>query len=198
MVFDRRPSFLYLQPMNKTSVINHSLEAKIKSLIRDIPDFPKKGIIFKDITPILLNHELCSEIVEEFITRLPNKSIDVICAVESRGFFFGTLLANRLQLPFVPIRKEGKLPGDTISYTYDLEYGTSTIEIHDGVLKPGNKVLLHDDLLATGGTILAAMELIQKQRAEVVVVSFLVSLEFLEGRKKLKNKNAEIISLTNY
>ncbi|GIV34214.1 MAG: hypothetical protein KatS3mg031_1749 [Chitinophagales bacterium] len=184
--------------MNKMSSFNHSLETRIKALIRDIPDFPKKGIIFKDITPILLHPDLCTEIVDEFIRRLPATPLDAICAVESRGFFFGTLLANRLQLPFIPIRKEGKLPGDTISYTYDLEYGTSTIEIHEGVLKPGNKVLLHDDLLATGGTISAAMELISKQGAEVAAVTFLVSLEFLNGYRKLKSKNAQIITLSRY
>ncbi len=178
--------------------VKTDIESRIKSCIKNIPDFPKKGIMFKDITPILLDHELCTAIVEEFVRRLPGNSIDVICAVESRGFFFGTLLANRLKLPFIPIRKEGKLPGDTISYTYDLEYGTSTIEIHDGVIKPGSKVLLHDDLLATGGTITAAAELIQKQKAEVAAVTFLVSLEFLDGHARLKKKTPNIISLARY
>ena len=176
---------------------NHTLESRIKALIRDIPDFPKKGIIFRDITPVLLDYNLCSDIVDEFLRRLPSVP-DVVCAIESRGFFFGMLLANRLKLPFIPIRKEGKLPGDTISYTYNLEYGTSTIEIHDGVLKPGDKVLLHDDLLATGGTVLAAMELIQKQKAETVAVSFLVSLEFLDGPRMLKKKNPNVIALAKY
>ena len=184
--------------MQKAETINSTLESRIKSLIRDIPDFPKPGILFRDITPILLDNELCSEIVDEFISNLPSESLDAICAIESRGFFFGTLMANRLKLPFIPIRKKGKLPGDTISYTYDLEYGTSTIEIHDGVIKPGNKILLHDDLLATGGTIMAAMELIKNQKAEVAAVTFLVSLEFLDGAKKLKKKNSNIIALAKY
>ncbi len=184
--------------MSTANTSSTAIETRIKSLIRDIPDFPKKGILFRDITPVLLDSELCSDIVEEFLRRLPSDSIDVVCAIESRGFFFGTLLANRLKLPFVPIRKEGKLPGDTISYTYDLEYGTSTIELHDGVLKPGNKILLHDDLLATGGTILAAIELIERQKASVSAVSFLVSLDFLQGGKKLKQKNQNIISIVNY
>lgn len=178
--------------------VKTDIELRIKSHIRDIPDFPKKGIMFKDITPILLDHELCSAIVDEFIRRLPGNSIDVICAIESRGFFFGTLLANRLRLPFVPIRKEGKLPGDTISYTYDLEYGTSTIEIHDGVIKPGSKILLHDDLLATGGTIMAAIELIKRQKADVAAVTFLVSLEFLDGPERLKKKISNVIALAKY
>ncbi len=184
--------------MQIAEALNTALESRIKSHIRDIPDFPKPGILFRDITPVLLDHELCSDIVDEFLSRLPSVSLDAICAIESRGFFFGTLLANRLKLPFIPIRKKGKLPGDTISYTYDLEYGTSTIEIHDGVVKPGNKVLLHDDLLATGGTIMAAMELIKNQKAEVAAVTFLVSLEFLDGPKKLKRKNPNVISLAKY
>jgi len=182
----------------QTHSSNHTLEKRIKSLIRDIPDFPKKGIIFRDITPVLLDHHLCSDIVDEFIRNLPSGQIDAVCAIESRGFFFGMLLAHRLKLPFIPIRKEGKLPGDTISYTYDLEYGTSTIEIHDGVVKPNSKVLLHDDLLATGGTIMAAIELIEKQKAEVAAVTFLVSLEFLDGPKKLKKKNPNLIALAKY
>lgn len=184
--------------MQKKDTINGTLEARIKSLIRDVPDFPKPGILFRDITPILLDYDLCSAIVDEFIERLPTVSFNAICAIESRGFFFGTLLANRLKLPFIPIRKKGKLPGDTISYTYDLEYGTSTIEIHNGVIKPGNKILLHDDLLATGGTIMAAMELIQTQKAEVAAITFLVSLEFLDGSKKLKKKNLNPIALAKY
>ncbi|HXH18067.1 MAG TPA: adenine phosphoribosyltransferase [Chitinophagales bacterium] len=184
--------------MQKPEIFNATLESRIKSLIRNIPDFPKPGIIFRDITPVLLDYELCNAIVDEFLGRVSALSLNAVCAIESRGFFFGTLLANRLKLPFIPIRKEGKLPGDTISYTYDLEYGTSTIEIHDGVLKPGDRVLLHDDLLATGGTIMAAMELIQKQQAEVAAVAFLVSLEFLEGPKKLKKKNPNVIALAKY
>lgn len=184
--------------MQKTDTLNITLESRIKSLIRDVPDFPKPGILFRDITPILLDHGLCSAIVDEFINKLPPVTFDAICAIESRGFFFGTLLANRLGLPFIPIRKKGKLPGDTISYTYDLEYGTSTIEIHNGVIKPGNRILLHDDLLATGGTILAAMELIKNQKAEVAAVTFLVSLEFLDGPNKLKKKNPNVIALAKY
>jgi adenine phosphoribosyltransferase len=158
---------LYLcAAMQNTETLNGVLESRIKSIIRDIPDFPKKGILFRDITPVLLDFDLCNDIVDEFISRLPAVSFNLVCAVESRGFFFGMRLANRLKLPFVPIRKAGKLPGDTISYTYDLEYGTSTIEIQDGVIKNGDKVLLHDDLLATGGTILASMELIKQQKAK--------------------------------
>ena len=180
------------------STVNATLESRIKANIRDIPNFPKPGILFRDITPVLLNHELCSEITEGFIERLNGVPVDAVCAIESRGFFFGILLAQRLKLPFVPIRKKGKLPGDVYSYTYDLEYGTSTIEIHREALKRDANVLMHDDLLATGGTVLAAMELIEKMKAKVAAVSFLVTLEFLEGQKKLSGKNVPVISLAKY
>lgn len=173
------------------------IEDQIKSVIKDIPDFPKPGVVFKDITPILLQPELCNDIVDEFLARF-DFDIDVICGIESRGFFFGMPLAQKLQVPFVPIRKEGKLPGDVISYSYDLEYGSSTIEIHDNVLTPGQKVLLHDDLLATGGTAAAAASLIKQQGAEVAGISFLVNLKFLEGERKINNYTDNIIALAEY
>ncbi|MEX0812427.1 MAG: adenine phosphoribosyltransferase [Chitinophagales bacterium] len=173
------------------------IEQKLKNLIRDIPDFPKEGIVFKDITPLLLDPVVCREIVDAFIEQL-DEEVDVVCAVESRGFFFGPMLAARLDVPFIPIRKKGKLPGTTISYSYDLEYGSATIEMHNGVLKPGQKVLLHDDLIATGGTVMASIELIKRQRAEVVAAAFLVSLEFLDGVKQIRNQVPHIISLAPY
>ena len=173
------------------------IEERIKQAVRDIPNFPKQGIVFKDITPILLNPELCSDIVDEFIDKMNNVHLDYICGIESRGFFFGLMIANRLGVPFVPIRKEGKLPGDTISYSYDLEYGSSTIEIHDGVIKKGSKVMIHDDLLATGGTAKAAYELVKSQGAEVVSFSFLVNLSFLNGADKIKS-NGKLISLVDF
>ena len=173
------------------------IEQKLKKIIRDIPDFPKPGIIFKDITPILLNPEVCDEIVDSFIEKL-SQPIDVVCAVESRGFFFGPLIAQKLAVPFVPIRKEGKLPGDTYSHSYDLEYGSATIEMQQGSLKEGQKILLHDDLVATGGTIMAAIELIERQKAVVGSAAFLVSLEFLDGVKTLRRKIDNTITLVEY
>lgn len=173
------------------------IEQKLKNLIKDIPDFPKPGIVFKDITPLLLDPVVCEEIVQEFINRLDD-DIDVVCAVESRGFFFGPMIASQLKVPFVPIRKKGKLPGATISYSYDLEYGSATIEMHSGILKPGQKVLLHDDLIATGGTVIASMELIKQQKAEIVAAAFLVSLDFLDGVKQVKQKVPKVISLASY
>lgn len=138
------------------------LEAHLKEIIRDIPDFPQPGIIFKDITPVLKDQALCSQIVDAFVDRLGHMEIDVIAGIESRGFLFGMMLANRLNVPFIPIRKQGKLPFKTISESYKLEYGQATIEVHEDAFPAGTKVLLHDDLLATGGTVVAASKLIQK------------------------------------
>jgi adenine phosphoribosyltransferase len=174
-------------------VIDH----RIKSAIRDVPDFPTPGILFKDITPILLDPTLCRDIVEEFVHRLTEKP-HIICAVESRGFFFGTLLAARLAIPFIPIRKKGKLPGDTVEYSYDLEYGSATIEIHKGVLKPGDKVLIHDDLIATGGTVCAAAELVKMEGGTVSAFSFLVDLSFLNGKQRLLKYSENVVALVEY
>jgi adenine phosphoribosyltransferase len=174
------------------------IEFEIKKAIRNIPDFPKKGIDFKDITPILLDAELCNNILNEFVERLKGQKFDYLCAIESRGFFFGTLLANKLQIPFVPIRKEGKLPGDTARFHYDLEYGSATIEIHKDLIRKGANILLHDDLLATGGTAYAASELIKSLGANVGAVSFLVNLSFLDGKKKLEGITNNIFYLAEY
>src|SRR3954469_4358630 len=132
-----------------------SLVAEIKSAIREVPDFPKQGIMFKDITPILENQELCSRITEDFISKLPQRP-DAVVGIESRGFLFGFLMANKLNVPFILVRKAGKLPYTTISHEYALEYGTSKIEMHSDSLKKGMNIVVHDDLLATGGTAEAA------------------------------------------
>jgi len=129
-----------------------NLEQNIKSAIRDVPDFPKLGIMFKDITPIFENQELCSQIVDGFINSMNGNKPDAIVGIESRGFLFGLLLANKLNVPFVLIRKAGKLPYKTVSFEYNLEYGSAKIEMHEDSIKKNWKVLIHDDLLATGGT----------------------------------------------
>lgn len=178
-------------------VSTHMIESRIKAAVRDIQDFPKPGILFKDITPILLDNELVGAIADEFASRV-DFEVDVMCAVESRGFFFGTLIAERLGIPFIPIRKQGKLPGDTIAYSYDLEYGSATIELHKGHLIPGQRVLIHDDLLATGGTVAASSELVKREGAEVAGFSFLVNLSFLDGETKIKPYSSNIISLATY
>jgi adenine phosphoribosyltransferase len=175
-----------------------TLEQKIKSIIRDVPDFPKKGIIFKDITTILKNPDLCGEIVNEFIEKLKGTKVDAIVSTESRGFFFGFLLANKMRLPLIPLRKPGKLPYKTISCEYELEYGTACVEMHVDALEKGWNVLVHDDLLATGGTAEASAKLIRQQGARVAGFAFLLELDFLNGRKKLERYSQNIVSLVRY
>jgi adenine phosphoribosyltransferase len=174
------------------------ISTKLKSSIRDIPDFPKPGIIFKDITPIFKDQQLCSEIIAAFIDRLKDVEIDSVAGIESRGFLFGLMLANRLNVPFVLIRKVGKLPHKTVQQVYELEYGSATIEIHADAFKPGQKILIHDDLLATGGTVEAASKLIRALGGEISGYCFLISLDFLNGREKLQTFSTKIVTLVNY
>ncbi len=153
--------------------------------IRDIPDFPKKGILFKDITPLLRDAEAFSGAIEALARQHERDSIAAVAAIESRGFILGGALAARLGAGFIPIRKPGKLPHQTHSETYSLEYGTGALEIHRDAVNDGDRVLVIDDLLATGGTARAAVNLVRKARGTVVAVSFLVELGFLNGRSKL-------------
>jgi adenine phosphoribosyltransferase len=171
---------------------------KLDKAIREVHDFPKPGINFKDITTLLLNPELSTEIVDAFIERLKGKKIDAIVGVESRGFLFGFLLANKMKIPFVPIRKVGKLPGETLKFKYDLEYGSAEMEVHKSDVKEGWNVVVHDDLLATGGTACAASELIQQLGAKVAAFAFVISLDYLKGNEKLEKYSKEIISLKRY
>lgn len=168
----------------------------IESYIRDIPDFPKKGIIFKDITPLLNNAQARNEVLKQFKANLPDVKIDKVVGVESRGFFFGVLLAQELGAGFVPVRKKGKLPFDTISAAYELEYGTDNLEIHTDAIQKGENILIHDDVLATGGTIKAVTELVEKLGGNIVQLSFLIELGFLNGREKIKNYKTH--SILNY
>ncbi len=174
-----------------------TLEAKIKTAIRDVADFPKPGIMFKDITPIFENQTLCNEIVDGFVSVIGPKP-DAIIGIESRGFLFGLLLANKLNVPFILVRKSGKLPYKTISYEYDLEYGTAKIEMHIDSLKKDWNVLIHDDLLATGGTAAAAAHLVEQQGAKVSGFTFVVGLEFLNGKDKLIKHSNNITCLAQY
>lgn len=174
------------------------IEKKLGATIRDIIDFPKPGIVFKDITPILQDPALCREVVNAFVEQLKGVELDVVVGVESRGFFFGMMLAERLNLPFIPIRKPGKLPYVTIQQSYDLEYGSSTIEIHKDAFSKGSRVLLHDDLLATGGTIIAASKLIEQMGGSVSAITFVISLDFLGAKKHLESYCNKIISLISY
>ena len=174
------------------------ISQKIDLAIREVPDFPKPGINFKDITTLLLDPQLSSEIINAFIERLKDKKVDAIVGVESRGFLFGFLLANKMRIPFIPIRKVGKLPGETLTYKYDLEYGSSEVEVHKSDIKKGWNIVVHDDLLATGGTACAAAELMQELGAKVAAFSFVISLDFLNGNEKLEKYSKEIISLKRY
>lgn len=158
---------------------------QIKQAIRDVPDFPKKGIVFKDITPVLGDANLLAVTIRQLAGLADGLHIDAVCGIEARGFIFGSALARELNVGFVPVRKPGKLPYSVYTQSYDLEYGTDTIELHTDAFKPGAQVLLVDDLLATGGTAQAAIKLIEKCGAVVPLVAFLIELSFLEGRKKL-------------
>ncbi|MEO6305255.1 MAG: adenine phosphoribosyltransferase [Bacteroidia bacterium] len=174
-----------------------NLQEAIKQTIRDIPDFPKPGIIFKDITPLFYDQKLCTRIVDEFIAKMDVKP-DAIVGIESRGFLFGFLVANKLDIPFVLVRKVGKLPYKTVSVEYDLEYGTSKIEMHEDALKKGWNVIIHDDLLATGGTAEAAGNLVKKLGANVLGFNFVIGLDFLNGEKKLNNHSKNITCLVHF
>ena len=157
----------------------------LKETIRDVPDFPKKGIIFKDITTLLKDAASYREAVDALVRSVKSKDSDLIVGIESRGFIFGSVVAYQLGIGFAPIRKKGKLPAKTQSVTYALEYGEDTIEIHEDAISSGTKVLIVDDLLATGGTAQAVVQLVEKLGGSVVGLAFLIELDFLHGRKKL-------------
>lgn len=175
-----------------------SVSSRVEGAIRNVPDFPKPGIMFKDITPVLENPVLCRDVIAEFAQRLSHLEIEAIAGVESRGFLFGMPLAIHMEVPFITVRKKGKLPYKTVSYSYDLEYGSAEIEVHQGSVKPGSKVMIHDDLLATGGTAAATAELIRSQGGVVVAFSFLVELSFLAGAAKLNKYKSHIENIVSY
>jgi adenine phosphoribosyltransferase len=168
----------------------------LKNKIRVIEDFPKKGISFKDITTLLQDGEAYKYAIDLCIKKVENKEYDVIVGPEARGFLIGAPMAYAAKKAFVPVRKPGKLPFETIKYEYKLEYGTDVLEIHKDAIKPGQKVLIVDDLLATGGTILSTIKLIEELGGEVVGVLFLIELTFLDGRDTLKGY--DVISLIEY
>ncbi len=175
-----------------------TLTERLNASIRDVKDFPKPGIIFKDISPIMLDASLSNDLLDQLVLNYQNKNISAIAGIESRGFLFGYPLAMRLGIPFILIRKEGKLPYNKIAHSYDLEYGSAVIEIHEDALSKGDRILIHDDLLATGGSADAAAQLIKKCGGEVVGFDFLVGLDFLNGREKLMTHSSNIQTLINY
>lgn len=168
----------------------------LKKIVRDIPDFPKPGIIFKDITPLLQNPDAFQQIIQELAERYRNKPIDVIVGIESRGFLFGSVLAFVLKKSFAIMRKKGKLPYTTVSYTYQLEYGDDTIELHEDAIPKGSRVLIIDDLLATGGTAGAAAHLVEKMGGIVEEFAFVIELDFLKGKEKLGGR--PVFSILHY
>jgi adenine phosphoribosyltransferase len=168
----------------------------LKQFIRDVPDFPKKGIVFKDITTLLKNPDALKLTLNILYDKVKDMKIDKVVGIEARGFIFGAILAEKLNAGFVPARKPGKLPAAVTKQSYELEYGTDTIEIHKDAISKGDRVLLHDDLLATGGTAKAACELIEKLGGNLVQTLFIIELDFLNGREKLKNYKVD--SLINY
>lgn len=168
----------------------------VQNFIRDIQDFPRPGISFKDITPLLSDHEASERCLGLLISTLSERHIDKVVAIESRGFFYGTLLAQRLKAGFVPVRKPNKLPFTTISETYALKYGTDTLEMHTDAIKKGDRVLIHDDVLATGGTAKAACDLVTRAGGIIVQCNFIIELEFLEGRQRISDR--EVFAVVKY
>lgn len=169
---------------------------RLRTAIRDVPDFPKPGILFKDITPLLQNAELFKSSIERLAGPFRKKGISHVASIESRGFIFGAPVAYILGAGYIPVRKKGKLPFKTLSHTYELEYGTDTLEMHSDSLTAASRVLIIDDVLATGGTAHATCQLVQKLKAKVAGLSFVIELEFLHGREKLRGY--EVTSLLRF
>ena len=172
------------------------MSEELKTLIRNIPDFPKKGIVFRDITTLLSAGPEFARVVDRLAEECSKKNPEAILAMESRGFILGGALSYRLEIPFVPARKPGKLPWKTASEDYELEFGNATLEVHTDAVAPGERVVIVDDLLATGGTALAAAKLVEKLGGEVAGFVFLIELEFLKGRDRLKEY--DLFSLVKY
>jgi adenine phosphoribosyltransferase len=168
----------------------------LKQLIRTVPDFPKPGILFYDITTLLKDKAGFAQLIDAFAAYYIGKEIDLVVGIEARGFIFATALAYRLNAGFVPVRKPKKLPAETIKVTYDLEYGTDTLEIHRDAIQPGQKVIIVDDLLATGGTMQATVKLVQQLGGEIVGLGFAIELDFLKGAKKFPK--VDVFSLLHY
>ncbi len=162
---------------------------KVKAAIRDIPDFPVEGVVFKDITPALSDPELFRASIDLFVDRHKDSGITKVVGIDARGFIFSGAMADRLGIGVIPVRKKGKLPHQTYEKEYDLEYGTATLAVHQDAFEQGEKVAIVDDLLATGGTAAATAELVEKAGGEVVEIDFLVELKFLKGREKLTGYN---------
>lgn len=175
-----------------------NIQDRVSKAIRDVADFPKPGILFKDITPIMLDAALSKDLIEHLSAQYRDSKLDAVAGIESRGFLFGFPLAIALGIPFIMIRKQGKLPYDKVSHAYDLEYGSSVIEMHSDAIQSGDRVLIHDDLLATGGSAEAGALLIKKCGGQVAGFNFLVELSFLNGAAKISTQSNNIHSIISY
>tara|TARA_B100001248_G_scaffold256110_1_gene236702 strand:+ start:888 stop:1418 length:531 start_codon:yes stop_codon:yes gene_type:complete len=171
---------------------------KIKNAIRTIPNFPIDGIMFRDVTTLYSNSEVMKEVIKLTCDYWKNKGLTIIAGIEARGFITGSIIANQLSLPFVPIRKQGKLPYDKLSQDYELEYGKASIEIHSDALNDNDNVLIVDDLIATGGTALASIELVKKLNGNISGCSFIIDLPELGGKEKIENKGIEVQALCSF
>lgn len=171
---------------------------EVHDAVRVVPNFPKEGIQFRDISSILENQQLFNFILEEIVDSIKDLKIDGVAGVESRGFLFGTHIAQKLNVPFYMIRKKGKLPLDTFQESYDLEYGSSTIELHKNAIAENQNILIHDDLLATGGTVEASAKLILKSKAKIAGFSFIIDLAELKGRHKISSYSSNIFKVLTY
>jgi adenine phosphoribosyltransferase len=169
---------------------------ELQSKIRDVPDFPKPGILFKDITTLLKDGPAFSAAIDGLLQRIGSRKVDAVVGMESRGFIFAAPIAYKLGVGFVPVRKLGKLPADVVSVEYDLEYGSATLEMHKDAIRPGARVLIVDDLLATGGTVAGTIELVKQLKGEIVGLAFLIELTALKGREKLGGY--DILTLISY
>jgi adenine phosphoribosyltransferase len=158
---------------------------EVKEYIRDIKDFPKRGIVYRDITPLFLEPEVIDRVIDRFVAELDGQRINKVIGIESRGFFLAPMLAQKLNAGFVPVRKKGKLPYNTLSMSYDLEYGKDELEIHTDAVHPHENILVHDDVLATGGTAEAVIKLVEEMYAHIVASHFLIELKTLKGAKKI-------------
>lgn len=170
----------------------------LRSRVRDVPDWPRPGVVFRDITPLLAEARSLNAIVEAFVQRYLDERLDLVAGIDARGFILGGILAHRLNTGFIPVRKKGKLPGETISQSYELEYGTGTVEMHIDAARPGQRVLLVDDLIATGGTMLAGSALLRQLGAEVIECAAVIDLPDLGGSRVLREMGHEVYTLIGF
>jgi len=179
-------------------VTKESLQGELLNIIRTVPNWPKSGVHFRDITTLFQSPKVWAEVISHFAERYRNEKVDAIAGLEARGFIFGAALAHELNLSFIPIRKKGKLPYRTLSEDYELEYGTATVEIHTDACQPGDRILLADDLIATGGTLLAGYKLLQRIGAEVIEAAVVIDLPYLGGTEKCRKQGLEVYSLIQF